>query len=61
MRKIRNPQANPESKTQIAKAKHLKEHPLEFIGCEICGETKTTLYNTEGKYYCKEHRVTSYD
>lgn len=54
MRKIRNPKANPESKTQKAKAEFLKAHPIQHVKCEKCGSTHKTLYNVGGKYFCSE-------
>lgn len=53
--KIKNPQANPNSKTQKAKAEYAKKHPVKYVKCEKCDLTNTTLYNVDGKYYCKEH------
>lgn len=53
MRVIRNPKANPKSKTQIAKAKYLKEHPVQFVKCEKCGNKHATLFKVNGKYFCE--------
>ena len=57
MRIIRKPFANPESKTQKAKAKYLKEHPIQFVHCSGCGDKHRTLYNINGKYYCEICKV----
>lgn len=55
MRVIKNPYANPESKTQQKKAEYLKAHPIELIKCEKCGDVHSTLHNVDGKYFCKKH------
>ena len=53
MRIIRKPEANPKSKTQLLKAKRLKERPIKFVVCERCHIKNKTLYNVGGKYYCE--------
>ena len=53
--KIKNPQANPKSKTQIAKKEYEKEHPKEYVGCYKCGMQVTTLIKvSEDKYICTD-------
>ena len=50
--KIYNTTPKKDSKTQIEKEKKAKERYIPRICCKKCKETKTTLYNIKGNYYC---------
>lgn len=54
--KIRNPFANPDSKTQKKKAEYLKQNPTRFIECEKCRARGVTLYKVGDEYYCAVHK-----
>ena len=49
------PRVNPNSKAQQEKAEYLKKHPIQYVKCEKCGISNTTLHNIGGKYYCGKH------
>lgn len=53
--KIFNQTPKPNSKTQKAKKEYEKNRPPRFVSCDSCGRHDVTLYNHDGKYYCKEH------
>lgn len=53
--KAYNQMPKPNSKTQQAKREYEKNHPLNFVTCDKCGQHNVTLYKFEDKYYCKEH------
>lgn len=46
-------QPKPNSKTQIAKRKALKERPINVIACKNCHATQVTLIRGTDSYYCK--------
>jgi hypothetical protein len=49
--KIKNPTANPNSKTQIAKQEYIRKNPPKFVTCKKCGATRNTLYKQEDNTY----------
>ena len=50
--KFRNTMPKKDSKAQIEKKKKAEERYIPRICCKKCKETKTTLYNIKGNYYC---------
>ena len=48
-------QPKPNSKTQKLKQEYAKAHSVTYVCCAECNRHDTTLYNVNGKYYCKEH------
>ena len=50
--KINNTMPKKDSKAQLEKKKKAEERYIPRICCNKCKETKKTLYNIKGKYYC---------
>lgn len=50
--KINNKTAKKDSKAQQEKQKKAEERYIPRICCKKCKESKTTLYNVKGQYYC---------
>ena len=54
--KVFNKNPKPNSKTQKAKAKALEKQTITYVECAECKRHDITLYKSNGKHYCSEHR-----
>ena len=52
--KINNTIPKKNSKAQLEKKKKAEERYIPRICCKKCKETKKTLYNIKGEYYCAD-------
>ena len=54
--KVYNETPKPKSKTQQMKAEKAKSQKIVYVECDKCHVHDTTLFKSDGKYFCKAHR-----